>query len=194
MKWMKKHKKPLLMVAGLAVTLNLSACIALAVGGAAVGVAVLSDARSAGAQFDDEALENKVLLTLQKAKTPAHVNVVSYNKVALITGEAATSEEKSNVEWLVRGTAGVKKVYNYVEVMPNSDYTVRSNDTLITSKVRSNMAVTKGLSDGKVKILTERSVVYLMGLVTKEEGRMAADIASRTAGVKNVVTLFEYQS
>ena len=194
MKWMKKHKKPLLMVAGLAVTLNLSACIALAVGGAAVGVAVLSDARSAGAQFDDEALENKVLLTLQKAKTPAHVNVVSYNKVALITGEAATSEEKSNVEWLVRGTAGVKKVYNYVDVMPNSDYTVRSNDTLITSKVRSNMAVTKGLSDGKVKILTERSVVYLMGLVTKEEGRMAADIASRTAGVKNVVTLFEYQS
>jgi osmotically-inducible protein OsmY len=194
MKWMKKHQKTLVMVAGLTMTVTLSGCVALAVGGAAVGAAVLSDSRSAGTQFDDEALENKVILTLQKAKTPAHVNVVSYNKVALITGEAPTSEEKSKVEWLVRGTAGVKKVYNYVDVMPNSDYTVRSNDSLITSKVRSNMTLTKGLSDGKIKILTERNVVYLMGLVTKEQGGMAADIASRTAGVKNVVTLFEYQN
>ena len=193
MKSIKKYKKSLLMV-GLVMTLSLSGCVALVVGGAAVGAAVLSDPRSTGTQLDDEALENKVLLTLQKAKTPAHVNVVSYNKVALITGEAPTSEEKSKVEWLVRGTAGVKKVYNYLDVMPNSSYTVRSNDSLITSKVRSNTTLTKGLSDGKIKILTERNVVYLMGLVTKEEGLMAAEIASRTSGVKNVVTLFEYQN
>lgn len=194
MKWMKKHKKPLAVIAGLVMTLNLSGCVALAVGGVAVGAAVLSDSRSTGTQLDDKTLESKVLLTLQQTKTPAHVNVVIYNKMALITGEAPTSEEKTKVEWSIRGTAGVRGVYNYMDVMPNSSYTTRSNDTLITSKVRSNMTLTKGLSESKVKVLTERNVVYLMGLVTKEQGLMAADIASRTASVKNVVTLFEYKN
>ncbi|MGB8339204.1 MAG: BON domain-containing protein [Burkholderiales bacterium] len=167
-----------------------------AVGGLVAGGLVAEDRRSVGTQADDQAIEIKALNRIAEAfKGKHHINVTSYNKQVLLTGEAPTEQDKAGIEAVVRGVEYATQVQNEIVVMPNTELGSRSNDTLITGKVKTRF-VSSGrgaFSPNHVKVVTENGVVYLMGLVTKEEGDAAANIAASTGGVTRVVKVFEYR-
>jgi osmotically-inducible protein OsmY len=123
-----------------------------------------------------------------------HVNINSYNRKVLLTGEVRDEAMKRAVENEVRGISNVEAVMNELEVSGPSSYTSRSSDTLITSKVKLSLADKKTVSATSFKVVTERGTVYLMGLVTQREGNIAADVAQGVSGVMRVVKMFEYIS
>jgi len=169
--------------------------VPLVVGGAVAGTAlVATDRRSVGAQADDEAIELKIANNIGTGYGDrVHVNVTSYNGVVLLTGEVPTQDLVGTMAEIARTTAKVRRVHNEIVVAPVSDVGARSNDTYITSKVKSRFVeASKTFSPTHVKVVTERGVVYLMGLVRREEGDAAGQIAATTSGVGRVVKLFEY--
>jgi osmotically-inducible protein OsmY len=173
----------------------LAGCVPLVVGGAVAGTAlVASDRRSVGAQADDEAIELKIANNIGTGYGDrVHVNVTSYNGVVLLTGEVPAQDLVSTMAEIARTTAKVRRVHNEIVVGPVSDVGARSNDTYITSKVKSRFVeASKTFSPTHVKVVTERGVVYLMGLVRRDEGDAAGQIAASTSGVVRVVKLFEY--
>lgn len=175
---------------------GITACtpFTLAVGAAHVAV-VANDRRSTGAQVDDQAIELKVgTAAVERWGDDVHLNVTSYNGNVLLTGEAPTPEVRSEIVKMVTGTERVRNVFDEMVVGPVTDLGARTNDTFITSKVKSRMLENDLVKALYVKVVTERSVVYLMGIVTREEGDTAAKIAATTDGVTRVVTLFEYMS
>ena len=183
-----------LLLAVLAAAVPLSGCVPLVVGGAVAGTAlVATDRRSVGAQADDEAIELKIAnVRNMRWGDQVHVNITSYNANVLLCGEAPDAAIKSAMEEIARTTNPVKRVYNEIEVRPASSLGDRSNDTYITSKVKARFVEQTAFSATHVKVVTERGVVYLMGLVRKDEGDAAGRIASTTSGVVRVVKLFEY--
>lgn len=188
-------KFSLLVAAALTAAL-LQGCAALVVGGAATGVAVAHDRRTAGAIVDDQTIEVKAMGALNADKDirdQTHLNVTSYNNVVLMTGEAPTASLVQRAYKIVSGLDKVKKVHNEVIVAALSSFGSRSNDVLLTSKVKTRMIATKGFDATLVKVVSERGIVYLLGLVTQGEGKLAGEIARQTEGVQKVVKLFEYQ-
>ena len=184
----------LLQAALLALALTtLAGCIPAIVVGAAATAMVATDRRSAGAQVDDEAIELKDATKIGgDYETRVHVNVTSYNGVVLLTGEVPDQEALNYIGNLAKNTEKVRIVHNELVVGPNSDFSSRSNDTYITGKVKSRMLEANKFPPNAVKVVTERGVVYLMGLVSKEEGNAAAETAATTAGVVRVVKFFQY--
>ncbi|HTP47329.1 MAG TPA: BON domain-containing protein [Casimicrobiaceae bacterium] len=172
----------------------LSSCVPVMVaGGVAAGAAIATDRRTTGAQLDDEVIEDKTSLALkERFKGDFHINVTSYNGIVLLTGEVPAESAKADVEQLVRSTPKVRAVQDELVVGPVTDLSSRSNDTLITSKVKARFVEENKFQINHVKVVTERGVVYLMGVVTREEGAAAAQIASTTEGVQRVVKVFEY--
>lgn len=174
----------------------LSGCIPLIVGTAAVtSINVMHDRRSVGNFIDDQLIESKAkyfLITDVQLKGDTHFNITSLNGVALLTGQAPTPEQKNLAVDIVRSIPQVRQVINEVQVIGKSSLVSRSNDALITSKVKTALFDTKNLSPTRVKIVTEAGNVYLMGLVTEIEGNYAADTARSIAGVQKVIKAFEY--
>ena len=172
---------------------SLSGCVPLVVGAAVGGTAlVATDRRSVGAQTDDEASERKIAnVRNTRWGDQVHVNVTSYNGIVLLSGEVPDAKIKSEMEEIARTTNPVKRVYDEVEVRPVTTLSERTNDTYITSKVKARFVEQTAFSATHVKVVTERGVVYLMGLVRKDEADAAARIASTTSGVVRVVKLFE---
>jgi osmotically-inducible protein OsmY len=175
---------------------TLAGCLPVLVAGAAGGaVMVASDRRSAGAQLDDESIELKVLTqTTNEFGERIHVNVTSYNGIVLLTGEVPDQGAWASVGNIAKNTEKVRGVHNEIVVAPLSDYSSRSNDTYITSKVKTRMIEANKFPPNAVKVVTERGVVYLMGIVSREEGDAAAEITATTAGVVRVVKFFQYQA
>ena len=174
---------------------GLSGCVPLVIGaGVVAGTTVATDRRSTGTQVDDEVIEGKASLAInEKFKGDAfHVNVTSYNGIVLLTGEVPTDQAKVDVEQIVRSNPKVRAIQDELVVGPATDLGSRSNDTLITSKVKARFVESNKFQINHVKVVTERGVVYLMGIVTREEGDAAAQIASTTEGVQRVVKVFEY--
>ena len=174
----------------------LSACAPLVVGGVMVGGAlVVSDRRTSGAQLEDEGIElrsaNRIKDTVGDK---AHVNVTSYNRQVLLTGEAPTAKDREQIEAAVRGVDNVRGVVNELAVMPNSSLTQRSNDTLITGKVKASCVDAKDISLNAFKVVTERNTVYLLGIVTTREANRVTDITRGVGGVEKVVRVFEIVS
>ena len=174
----------------------LSACAPLVVGGVMVGGAlVVSDRRTSGAQLEDEGIElrsaNRIKDTVGDK---AHVNVTSYNRQVLLTGEAPTAKDREQIEAAVRGVDNVRGVVNELAVMPNSSLTQRSNDTLITGKVKASFVDAKDISLNAFKVVTERNTVYLLGIVTTREANRVTDITRGVGGVEKVVRVFEIVS
>src|SRR5574344_1819151 len=172
---------------------SLSACVPLGVGGAAVGTMVVAvDRRTSGAQLEDESIElrasNQVFGMYGER---AHVNVTSWNRQVLITGEVPSADDKRKVEDMVRGLENVKSVVNELAVGAPSTLAVRSNDTFITGKVKDSFVDAQDLQSHAIKVLTERSVVYLMGRVTTREANRAGELARSVSGVAKVVRVFE---
>ena len=180
-------------VLGTALAASLSGCVALAVGGAATAALASNDRRTIGMQTEDKAINVKAEIKLQSVTGEnGHVNVTSYNRKVLLTGEVRDEAMKAAAEREVRAIDNVVSVINELEIGGPSSYTSRSNDALITTKVKASLVDKKTVSATAFKVTTERGVVYLMGLVTPREGNIAADVAKGVPGVNRVVKIFEY--
>ncbi len=194
------NKRPLAglvskIVLGTALAASLSGCIGLAVGGAVMTAVSANDRRTIGMQTEDKSINVKAEIKMQQLTGEnGHVNVTSYNRKVLLTGEVRDQAMKQAAEREVRDIANVVSVINELEIAGPSSYTSRSSDALITTKVKASLVDKKTISASSVKVTTERGVVYLMGLVTPREGNIAADVAKGVAGVTRVVKIFEYIS
>ena len=179
------------LAAGLATTTLLGACAPLVLGGAMVGGALsFSDRRTTGTQLDDEAIELKSGGRIS-AVSAGHVNVTSYNRQVLITGEVATDAERTAVEQAVARIDNVQSTVNDLVVGFSSSIGARSNDTILTSKVKAGFIDAPDLQSNAIKVVAERGVLYLMGRVTEREAGRATDLARAVTGVAKVVRLFE---
>lgn len=187
-------KRPLAAIALCgAVMTGLQGCVEMAVGSAVMGTLAATDRRTFGAQTEDKAILLKGERRIQNlVGDAAHVNVTSFNRKVLLTGEVSNESMKASIEREVTNIEGVESVINELEVIGASSFTSRSNDTLITGKVKAAFVDTKDLYANSIKVVTERGEVYLMGRVTPREGRLAADVASSVGGVQKVVKVFEY--
>ena len=172
----------------------LSGCVAAAAGGAATGAVVASDRRTTGTFIEDQAIEIKAARALNsdpEIRDSTHLNVTSYNTVVLLTGEAPSEELRTRAIELVRHVDAVTKVYNEIVVAAPSSYMSRSSDTVITTKVKTKLFGEKGIDATKVKVVTERGIVYLLGLLNNEEASIATEAARTVGGVQKVVKLFQ---
>ena len=187
----------LALVAGaLAAAAALCACAPLLIGGAIVGGSMLAiDRRSSGAQVDDQAIELRAGNRADEALAGrGHVNVTSYNRMVLITGEVPTEADKSAVEPVITRIDNVRSVVNELTVAEVSSLSNRANDTLLTGKVKASLVDARDMQVNAFKVVTERAVVYLMGRVTEREATRAADVARNVSGVRKVVRVFEIVS
>lgn len=186
---------PLLVLAGLLAGSTLSACAPVLVGGAVVTGLAASDRRTTGAQIEDERIEMRGASRLRETLGErAHINITSYNRQVLLSGEVPTEQDKQQAEQIVARVENVRAVVNELGVMPASSLSQRSSDALTTGRVKSNLIDAKDLQSNAFKVVTERGVTYLMGRVTLREADRATDLARRTSGVQKVVKLFEIVS
>ncbi|MET3130309.1 osmotically-inducible protein OsmY [Oxalobacteraceae bacterium GrIS 1.11] len=175
--------------------LSLGGCVEMIVGSAVMGTVAASDRRTLGAQTDDKAIAVKAEVRVPKvAGDNPHVNIASFNRRVLLTGEVSTPAAKAAVEREVRAIDGVQSISNELEVADAATYTSRSNDTLITTKVKASLVDMKTISANSFKVVTERGTVYLMGRVTQREGTVASDVTRGIGGVQQVVKMFDYIS
>ncbi|ELX11590.1 putative transport protein [Janthinobacterium sp. HH01] len=190
----KKVQRPLAMsVLCGAMLASLSGCVALVAGGAISGTLAATDRRTLGAQTEDRAIEVKGGIKLNNVIGDAgHTNINSFNRRALLTGEVRDEAMKAAAERELRGIEGVLSVINELEIAGPSSYTSRSNDALITTKVKASLVDMKDISANSYQVVTERGVVYLQGRVTQREGQIGADVARGVSGVNKVVKVFEY--
>jgi osmotically-inducible protein OsmY len=165
-----------------------------AVGTAAgTGAYISEDRRTSGMFIEDEGIELKGARRIhQQYGDHVHINVTSYNRIVLLSGEVPTAAIRADVEKLMMGVENVRKIYNELVIAANTTLASRSNDTLITSKVKARFLAERKFQINHIKIVTENEVVFLLGVVTRQEADNAAQIASSTAGVKKVVKAFEY--
>ena len=179
-------------LAAAAIAVALGGCAAAVVGGAVAGGMVATDRRSTGAQVDDQNIELRASSSLSGTfGERAHINVTSYNAQVLITGEVLTEQDKQQAQQIVGKVPGVRSVVNELGVMPVTSFSQRSEDSLITAKVKASMVDASDVFGTLFKVVTERSTVYLMGRVTQAEANRATEIARSTSGVQRVVRVLE---
>ena len=186
----------LLSLSAAALVASLSACVPLVVGGAAAGgVLVATDRRTSGAQLEDEGIELRASSRLREALASGHrINVTSYNRQVLLTGEVATAQDVQRAAEVVARVDNVSTVVNDLVVGLPSTLSQRSSDTLITGKVKASLVDAKDVQLNAFKVITERNVVYLMGRVSQREADRATQIARGVANVSKVVRVFEILS
>jgi len=185
------------LVAAALVASVLPACAPLVIGGIAVGTAIVAtDRRTTGAQLDDQSIQLRVSNELGTAfkdiQKDVHISINSYERKVLLTGEVPTEQAKVQAGDIASRSLNVRAVVNELTVAPPSSLSQRTNDTAIGTKVRGQFINTKELSSNAISLVTERGIVYLMGFVTEKEGEIAAYVASRVAGVQQVVKVFDY--
>ena len=173
----------------------LHGCAAVVVGGAATTANVAHDRRTTGTFIEDEAIELKSLKAILDDKElhkQTHLNVTSFNTIVLVSGEAPTEELRQRAINLVRNIDKVTHVHDEITIAGPSSLMSRSGDTVITTKVKTKLIAEKNLDGTHVKVVTENGVVYLMGLLNREDADRATEIARQTGGVQQVVKLFQY--
>jgi osmotically-inducible protein OsmY len=182
-----------LLPAALLAAALLQGCAPAVLVGAGAAVVAFEDRRSTGAQIDDETIELRAGNRIDdRFGSRAHVNVTSYNRYALLTGEVADETARAEVEKIVRGVSNVLGVTNELQAAGISSATSRSNDTLLTTNVKARFLNSSKFNGIHVKVVTEASVVYLLGIVTEQEATDAVELARTTSGVRKVVKMFEY--
>jgi len=171
----------------------LSACAPLLITGAVVGGSmIVTDRRTSGAQIEDQAIELKALSRLREVLGErGHVSVTSYGRQALITGEVPTDADKVAVAQAIARIENVQSIVDEVAVMSPTSITSRSNDAIITGKVKASLVDSKDILANAFKVVTERGTVYLMGRVTEREANRAAEVARSVSGVQKVVKVFD---
>jgi osmotically-inducible protein OsmY len=172
----------------------LAGCAPVLIGAAAGGAYTsLEDRRTAGVQIDDEGIELRVGNRISdRFGDRAHVSVTSYNRSVLLTGEAPDAASREEAERIARAVPGVQGVANELEIAGISSLGSRTNDAFITSKVKARFLDARRFNPVHVKVVTEAGVVYLLGVVTEQEGEEAVELARTMSGVRKVVKIFEY--
>ncbi len=172
---------------------SLQGCFPVAAVGVGTGVMMVQDRRTTGAYVEDEAIETKASDRIGKQfKKDVHVNVTSFNRIVLVTGEVQSDAMKTEIGRLVSGIENVRNVSNELVISSPSSLTSRSSDSLITSDVKLRFMQDKRFNAEHVKVVTENGAVFLMGIVKRAEADAATEVASTTGGVQRVVKLFEY--
>jgi osmotically-inducible protein OsmY len=172
---------------------SLQGCIEMAVVGAGAAVMSAADRRATGAQVDDEGIELRAVNRVsERFGDKVHVNITSYNRSVLITGEVPNGNTKNEIEKIVTGMTNVRSVTNDLQVASGTSLSSRAGDATITGKVKARFVDANRFNVFHVKVVTENSVVYLMGIVTETEAAAAAEVARTTSGVRKVVKVFEY--
>jgi osmotically-inducible protein OsmY len=173
----------------------LAGCVGAAVVGVGAGALMVTDRRPSEVYIADEGMELRASSRInEKYGDKVHVNVTSYNRMVLLTGEVPTTEIKADVEKIAAGVPDVKSIANELAIAGPSGYGVRSNDSYITSKVKARFVDAGKFSANVVKVVTEAGVVFLLGMVTQAEADAAVEIARTTGGVLKVVRVFEIVS
>lgn len=181
------------------VLLILSGCVAapLIVGGAAVTTAtVVTDRRSTGTIVSDEVIEKRVSYEIDQAlgKSKRHITVTSYEGRVLLSGEVATLNDRQVAQQVASVSLDVREVINELAVMDPSSMTTRLSDSMLATKVRSAIIGNSRISLNQMTVTVDRGIVYLMGLVTREEAKLAAQTAAEVSGVQKIVTCFTVES
>ena len=187
-----KHVQWVRMTAALALVMGLGACAPLMVGGFVSGAMVASDRRTSGTQLEDEGIELRSANRIREmVGNRVHVNVTSYNRQVLLTGEVPNDRDRQYLAKLISEVDNVRPVVNELAVMPASSLADRSTDALVTGKIKASMLDSKDIFANAYKVVTERGNVYLMGRVTQREANRATEVARTVGGVKKVVRVFE---
>jgi osmotically-inducible protein OsmY len=182
-----------MMLALVALLPILGGCAVAVIGGAAAGATMAADRRTTGIYTEDENIEWKISLAIRdKLGSKVHVNVTSYNRIVLLTGEAPDEQLRQEIEKIARGVQNVRELRNEIAIGTPTSVGTWSQDSYITTKVKYAMLGNPDFSANNVKVVTENGVVYLMGLVTRKEAAAAAEVASTTSDVSKVVKVFEY--
>jgi osmotically-inducible protein OsmY len=188
-----KKKLPLSLLALALALPALQGCLPTAIAtGAAVSVMSLHDRRTTGTQTDDETTEWRAKARVpEQYKSQSRINATSFNHRLLLTGEVPSEAAKAEIEAQARQVDGVREVYNELGIGPVSPLSSRSNDAFIDSKVKARLVDTNQVSANHIKVVTERGITYLMGIVSDREARVATSVARTTAGVRKVVNIME---
>lgn len=187
---MKKAAWAALLAAG---AVLLQGCFPVAVVGIGAAVTSGNDRRTSGAQIEDEGIELRASNRIsERWGDKVHINVTSFNRSVLISGEVPDAAVKAEIEKVVAAQPNVRAVSNEIAVAGLAAYTARTNDTYITSKVKARFVDAQKFNPFHVKVVTENSTVYLLGIVTQGEADAATELARTTGGVRKVVRLFEY--
>lgn len=172
---------------------QLSACAPLMFGGVLGGAMVASDRRTAGIQLEDEGIEQRSASAIRENfGSKEHVNITSYNRQVLITGEVSSESVRSQVEQLIGRVQNVRAVVNDLVVGPASSTSDRASDVVLVAKVKASMVDSEDVFANVYKVVAERGTIYLMGRVTQREANRATDVVRGVSGVKRVVRVFEY--
>ena len=155
--------------------------------------------RSIGNKIDDQFLDPNVNSAIQAAapdlsSPTSHIVTTSYNGVILIAGQTPRADLKERAGQAARSVQGVKKVHNELQIMQPTSLIVRSNDALITSQIKTLMLADAEVPSGRIKVITENGVVFLMGIVTRQEAANATRVVENVNGVQKIVRLFEYSN
>jgi len=191
-------KRSIQCIAGaLLVVSVVAACAPLVVGVVVAGTAIVAtDRRTAGVQVDDQAIQLRLAGELSAAfkDRPVHISVNSFDRRVLLTGEVPDEAAKTKAGEIATASLNVRSVVNELEIALPSSLSDRTADTALATKVRAAFVNTREIAFNSVEIVVERHVVYLLGLVTEKEGKIAALVASKVSGVQRVVKVFEYAS
>lgn len=173
---------------------QLAGCAATVAGGAATGTAIAIDRRTAGVFVSDQEIEIRAMNRLRDAfpQKTGKISATSYNRQVLLTGQVPDADTQARAADVVKEIPDVRNVFNELSVSGVTSMTSGANDVSITTKVKARLLADKAVPGIKIKVVTEASVVYLMGILTRTEADAASEIARTTAGVSKVVTLFEY--
>lgn len=181
----------------LSIVLLLQACAAVVVGGVAAGAATAHDRRTAGSVVEDQSIEIQASDLLHEKGGPGrgnHIKTISYNQIVLLVGEVSDEADSQRAEQLVKSLPKVRKVVNELAIRPRTGAYTRSRDSALTAQVKSSflaMNEIEGFDAARIKVVSVRRIVYLMGLLSQEESTKAAERASRVRGVRKVVKVFE---
>jgi osmotically-inducible protein OsmY len=182
----------LTLAAALLATWGGTACAPLLIGSAVVGSGlVVTDRRTTGTQVEDQGIELKAAARVRELATLGRISVTSYNRVVLISGEVPTEADRSAAEVAVAKVENVRSVVNELAVGANASVGTRSNDTLLSTKVKATLVDAKDVQANAFKIVTERGIVYMMGRVSEREATRGSDLARAVPGVQKVVRVFE---
>jgi osmotically-inducible protein OsmY len=190
-------KKPALrIILGLSVGLSLlplGGCVPVVAGGVGAGILMAEDRRTSGTYLMDEEIELRAANRIRESHGEnTHVNVTSYNRRVLLTGEAPDAAVRAKVQDITKGVPNVREVLNELVIGGTTTFTARTNDSYLTAKVKARFLDDKRFNVHHVKVVTEAGTVFLIGMVKREEGNAAAEVAARTSGVSKVVKVFEY--
>jgi osmotically-inducible protein OsmY len=181
------------LVVVLALAPLLGGCPVVLLGGGAAAVSAIEDRRTSGTILDDDSIEATVRRTLrERFGDNTHVNVTSFNRSVLLTGEVPDAARRAEIEKIVQGIGNVRSVTNDLQLATPSSLGARANDSLITGRVKTRLLDASNVNPLHVKVVTENGVVYLMGIVTEQEANDAVEVARTTGGVIKVVKVFEY--